>query len=179
MKTDELISIFKAGVDAVNPYRLVLQFLKIEGNNLNIGNISYDLNQFNNILVIGAGKATASMAQAVEEVIGDKISNGLITVKYGHTRSLKKIKQIEAGHPLPDEAGVKGTGEILKLLTGFDEKTPVICLLSGGGSSLLVSPANGITLNEKKEVNKLLLSSGARIDEINAVRKHLSRVKGG
>jgi len=179
MKTDELISIFKAGVDAVNPYRLVLQFLKIEGNNLNIGNISYDLNQFNNILVIGAGKATASMAQAVEEVIGDKISNGLITVKYGHTRSLKKIKQLEAGHPLPDEAGVKGTEEIFKLLEGADEKSLVICLLSGGGSALLVSPLDGIILDEKKEVNRFLLSVGARIDEINTVRKHLSNVKGG
>ena len=179
MKTDELISIFKAGIDAVNPYRLVLQFLKIEGNNLNIGNISYDLNQFNNILVIGAGKATASMAQAVEEVIGDKISNGLITVKYGHTRSLKKIKQLEAGHPLPDEAGVKGTEEIFKLLEGADEKSLVICLLSGGGSALLVSPLDGIILDEKKEVNRFLLSVGARIDEINTVRKHLSNVKGG
>ncbi|OGV97829.1 MAG: hypothetical protein A2W75_10025 [Nitrospinae bacterium RIFCSPLOWO2_12_39_15] len=179
MKTDELISIFKAGIDAVNPYRLVLQSLKVEGNILNIGNISYDLNQFNNILVIGAGKATASMAQAVEEVIGDKISNGLITVKYGHTRSLKKIKQLEAGHPLPDEAGVKGTEEIFKLLEGADEKSLVICLLSGGGSALLVSPLDGIILDEKKEVNRFLLSVGARIDEINTVRKHLSNVKGG
>src|SRR3990170_8192014 len=179
MKTDELISIFKAGIDAVNPYRLVLQSLKVEGNVLNIGNISYDLNQFNNILVIGAGKATASMAQAVEEVIGDKISNGLITVKYGHTRSLKKIKQLEAGHPLPDEAGVKGTEEIFKLLEGADEKSLVICLLSGGGSALLVSPLDGIILDEKKEVNRFLLSVGARIDEINTVRKHLSNVKGG
>src|SRR3989338_5759324 len=179
MKTDELISIFKAGIDAVNPYRLVLQSLKVEGNILNIGNISYDLNQFNNILVIGAGKVTASMAQAVEEVIGDKISNGLITVKYGHTRSLKKIKQLEAGHPLPDEAGVKGTEEIFKLLEGADEKSLVICLLSGGGSALLVSPLDGIILDEKKEVNRFLLSVGARIDEINTVRKHLSNVKGG
>src|SRR3990167_8458894 len=158
MKTDELISIFKAGVDAVNPYRLVLQFLKIEGNNLNIGNISYDLNQFNNILVIGAGKATASMAQAVENILGDRISRGVIVVKYEHTSPLKKIKQLEAGHPLPDEAGVKGTEEILRLLEGADEKTLVICLLSGGGSALLVSPSEGITLNEKKEVNRLLRS---------------------
>ena len=179
MKTDELISIFKAGIDAVNPYRLVLQSLKVEGNILNIGNISYDLNQFNNILVIGAGKATASMAQAVEEVIGDKISNGLITVKYGHTRSLKKIKQLEAGHPLPDEAGVKGTEEIFKLLEGADEKSLVICLLSGGGSALLVSPSEGITLNDKIETTRLLLSAGADIEGLNTVRKHLSKVKGG
>ena len=179
MKTDELISIFKAGIDAVNPYRLILQSLKVEGNILNIKDVSYDLNQFNNIIVIGAGKATASMAQAVEKVIGDKISDGLIVVKYEHTSPLKKIRQIEAGHPLPDEAGLKGTEEILKLLEGADEKTLVICLLSGGGSALLVSPLDGITLDEKKEVNRFLLSVGARINEVNAVRKHLSKIKGG
>ena len=106
MKTDELISIFKAGVDAVNPYKLILQSLKIDCNILNIKDVSYDLSRFNNIIVIGAGKATASMAQAVEEVIGDKISDGLIVVKYEHTSPLKKIRQIEAGHPLPDEGGL-------------------------------------------------------------------------
>lgn len=179
MKTDELLSIFKACIDAVNPYRLILQSLKIDGNILNIGSVSYDLSRFNNILVIGAGKATAAMAQAVEEFIGDKISGGLINVKYGHTYPLKKIRQIEAGHPLPDEAGVKGTEEILKLIRGADENTLVICLLSGGGSALLVSPADGITFEEKIEVTKLLLSSGARIDEINTIRKHLSKIKGG
>ena len=179
MKTDELISIFKAGIDAVNPYRLVLQSLKVEGNILNIKDVSYDLNQFNNILVIGGGKATAPMAQAVENILGDRIGKGCIVVKYGHTSPLKKIRQIEAGHPLPDEAGVKGTEEILRLLEGADEKTLVICLLSGGGSALLVSPLDGITLDEKKEVNRFLLSVGARINEVNAVRKHLSKIKGG
>src|SRR3989304_4425693 len=179
MKTDELISIFKAGVDAVSPYKLILQSLKIDCNILNIKDVSYDLSRFNNIIVIGAGKATASMAQAVENILEDRIGDGLIVVKYEHTSPLKKIKQLEAGHPLPDEAGVKGTEEILRLLEGADEKTVVICLLSGGGSALLVSPLDGITLDEKKEVNRLLLSAGARIDEINTVRKHLSKIKGG
>src|SRR3989304_4405062 len=179
MKTDELISIFKAGVDAVSPYKLILQSLKIDCNILNIKDVSYDLSRFNNIIVIGAGKATASMAQAVENILEDRISNGLITVKYGHTRSLKKIKQLEAGHPLPDEAGVKGTEEIFKLLEGADEKTLVICLLSGGGSALLVSPSEGITLNDKIETPRLLPSAGADIEGLNTVRKHLSKVKGG
>jgi len=179
MKTDELISIFKAGIDAVNPYRLVLQSLKVEGNILNIKDVSYDLNQFNNILVIGGGKATAPMAQAVENILGDRIGKGCIVVKYGHTSPLKKIRQIEAGHPLPDEAGVKGTEEILRLLEGADEKTLVICLLSGGGSALLVSPSEGITLNDKIETTRLLLSAGADIEGLNTVRKHLSKVKGG
>ena len=157
----------------------ILQSLKIDCNILNIKDVSYDLSRFNNIIVIGAGKATASMAQAVEEVIGDKISDGLIVVKYEHTSPLKKIKQLEAGHPLPDEAGVKGTEEILRLLEGADEKTLVICLLSGGGSALLVSPSEGITLNDKIETTRLLLSAGADIEGLNTVRKHLSKVKGG
>src|SRR3972149_4463742 len=179
MKTDELISIFKAGVDAVNPYKLILQSLKIDCNILNIKDVSYDLSRFNNIIVIGAGKATASMAQAVENILGDRISRGVIVVKYEHTSPLKKIRQIEAGHPLPDEAGVKGTEEILRLLEGADEKTLVICLLSGGGSALLVSPSEGITLNDKIETTRLLLSAGADIEGLNTVRKHLSKVKGG
>ncbi|MEK6590469.1 MAG: glycerate kinase [Nitrospinota bacterium] len=174
-----LRTLFQAGIDAVNPHRLILRSLQFNGVSLNIRNTPYLLSRFNKIVVVGAGKATAPMAQAVEEAIGNKISDGLIIVKYGHTRPLKKIKQIEAGHPLPDEAGVKGTEEILKLLKGADEKTFIICLLSGGASSLMVSPAEGITLEEKQRATELLLSSGAMIDELNTVRKHLSKTKGG
>lgn len=179
MKTDEPISIFKASIDAVNPYRLILESLRFDGVSLNIRDTSYLLSRFNKIIVIGVGKATAPMAQALENILGDRIGKGFIVVKYGHTSPLKKIKQLEAGHPLPDESGIKGTEEILGLLRNADEKTLVICLLSGGGSALLVSPLNGITLDEKKEANRLLLSAGARIDEINTVRKHLSKIKGG
>lgn len=107
--------------------------------------LAYELHEFRKIVVVGAGKGTAPMAQAVEDILGNRIDDGVIIVKYGHTRPLNRIREIEASHPLPDEAGVKGTEEIIEILKEVDEKTLVICLLSGGGSALLVSPAEGIS----------------------------------
>ncbi len=179
MKRDEIYSIFQSGIEAVNPYKLVLQAINLNDNNLNIGGVFYDLNRFEDIVVVGAGKATSPMAQAVEKILGNRISKGLIVVKYGHTYPLQRIAQIEAGHPVPDEAGVKGTEEIIRLLKDADDKTFVVCFLSGGASSLLVSPVEGITIKEKQKVTELLLLSGAQVEELNTIRKHLSNVKGG
>jgi glycerate-2-kinase len=119
------------------------------------------------------------MARAVEDILGDRIEQGIIIVKYGHTGPLKKIVQREAGHPLPDEAGLRATAEVRELLKKAGEETLVICLFSGGASSLLVAPVDGITLDDKRAVTNLLLSAGATIQELNAVRKHCSSVKGG
>ena len=179
MKRKKLYSIFHAGVEAVNPYRLVLEAVRLDDRSLKIENISYDLNHFKNIIVIGGGKATAPMAQAIESILGRFITDGRIIVKYGHAAKLKRIKVMEASHPVPDEAGVKGTEEIIRMLKQADEDTLVICLISGGASALLVSPADSITLGDKKIVTELLLNAGASIDELNTVRKHLSQVKGG
>src|SRR3989337_1996940 len=179
MKRKELYSIFHAGVEAVNPYTLILQAVHLEDKRLIIGDASYDLNHFNNIMVIGAGKATAPMAKAMESVLGRFITDGRIIVKYGHAARLKRVKVTEASHPVPDEAGVKGTEDIIKMLKNADKETLVICLISGGASALLVSPADSITLGDKKIVTELLLKAGASIDELNTVRKHLSKVKGG
>ena len=179
MKRKKLYSIFHAGVEAVNPYRLVLEAVRLDDRSLKIENISYDLNHFKNIIVIGGGKATAPMAQAIESILGRFITDGRILLKYGHAAKLKRIKVMEASHPVPDEAGVKGTEEIIRMLKQADEDTLVICLISGGASALLVSPADSITLGDKKIVTELLLNAGASIDELNTVRKHLSQVKGG
>ena len=179
MKRKKLYSIFHAGVEAVNPYRLVLEAVRLDDRSLKIENISYDLNHFKNIIVIGGGKATAPMAQAIESILGRFITDGRIIVKYGHAAKLKRIKVMEASHPVPDEAGVKGTEEIIRMLKQADEKTLVICLISGGASALLVSPAPRITLGDKKIVTELFLKAGASIEELNTVRKHLSKVKGG
>ncbi len=138
-----------------------------------------DLKDFTRILVLGAGKATAAMAKAVEDVLLDRISDGMINVKYGYTESLKKINIVEAGHPIPDENGARGARKIVSLLKGVDEKTLVICLISGGGSALLPLPAGEIELKDKMKVTDLLLKCGADIVEINSIRKHLSGVKGG
>lgn len=173
------MEIFNAALTAVDPYTAVTRSVIIENNSLHAAGAAYDLDVYSRILLVGAGKATARMALAIEDAIGERITEGLIIVKKGHTAPLRAVKQIEAGHPLPDEAGVQGTQRILELVRRTDEKTLVICLLSGGGSSLLVAPHPGITLENKQRTTELLLKAGATIDELNTVRKHLSAVKGG
>ena len=133
-------------------------------------------------LVIGAGKGSAAMAKTVEEHWQGDIS-GLVVTRYEHgykpDDGCKKIEVIEASHPVPDEAGRKAAGRILAMVQGLTEDDLVICLISGGGSSLLALPAEGISLEQKQAVNKALLKSGATIFEMNCVRKHLSAIKGG
>ena len=175
----QLVDIFDSALKAVDPYNAVKKTIKVIDNKLSVNDLVYDLKDFSRVIVVGAGKGTAPMAKAVEELLGGRIGEGLIIVKHGHTLPLEKIRQIEASHPLPDRTGVEGTEGIMYRLKDADEKTLVICLLSGGGSALLVSPAEGISLKDKQITIDLLLKSGASIDELNAVRKHLSRVKGG
>ena len=176
---EQLRELFNAGLTAVDPYRAVTRALRIENGILTAGGSVYDLNGFDRVLVVGAGKAAAAMAAAVESILGGRIDRGAVVVKYGHGGKLSTIEQVEAAHPVPDNAGVQGTQRILELVRHADEKTLVICLLSGGGSALLVAPLPGITLEDKQRTTELLLRAGATIDELNAVRKHLSAVKGG
>lgn len=176
---ENLTLIFNAALAAVDPYSAVHNSSKVEGNCLYVAGNSYDLAAFNRIMVIGAGKAAARMALAIEELLGEKISAGLVIAKEGHTAPLKIIEQVEASHPVPNAAGLEGARRILEMAQAADEKTLVVCLLSGGASALLVSPAEGLTLQDKRQATDLLLKSGAAIDELNAVRKHLSAVKGG
>ncbi len=179
MKRTEIDDIFRRALDAADPYRAVMNHVSLSCGILSTGGAAYDLGRFARIIVIGAGKGTAQMAKAMEEILGDRIDQGIIIVKYGHGRLLEKITQREAGHPLPDESGMRATAGIRELLKAAGEESLVICLLSGGASSLLVAPAEGISLNDKRVTTELLLSSGADIHELNAVRKHLSSVKGG
>jgi hydroxypyruvate reductase len=131
------------------------------------------------IFVVGAGKASASMALGIEEALGSRISGGLLNVKYGHTAPLRYIELNECGHPLPDESGVAGARRIAAIAQSAQAGDLVICLISGGASALLPYPAGDLTLAEKQEVTRSLLACGANIHEINAVRKHLSGIKGG
>ena len=171
--------IFTAGLQAADPGRCVHRALSIEGNRIRICATDYPLDQLSRLLVVGAGKATPAMAAAVEETLADHISAGAINTKYEHSLPLIRIATTECGHPVPDQAGVAGTEKILSLLHDVDEHTLVLCLFSGGGSALLPAPADGLSLVDKQEATQLLLACGATIDEINAVRKHLSMVKGG
>ena len=174
-----LIGIFNAALAAVDPYRAVLKSAQVRDGCLYVDGIRYDLAAFDRIIAVGAGKATARMALAIETLLGERISAGLIVVKDGHTVPLAIIEQVEAAHPVPNEAGQAGTRRILEMVRAAGERTLVVCLLSGGASALLVAPVDGVSLQDKQEVTSLLLKAGASIDELNAVRKHLSAVKGG
>ncbi|MDE2886743.1 MAG: glycerate kinase [Gemmatimonadota bacterium] len=172
-------SIFESAVAAVDAQACLKRFVKLDGRTLRIGRVDYNLDSFERVLVVGTGKASPRMGVALEAELGDRISDGVINTKYGHAEPLDRVRIVECGHPVPDEAGVEGTGEILATLDGADDRTLVICLISGGGSALMPAPAEGISLQEKQDTTRLLLECGANIVELNAVRKHLSRVKGG
>jgi glycerate 2-kinase len=144
-----------------------------------VGSHRYDLQEIERVIIVGAGKASARMAVAIEEILGDLISGGLINVKYGHGEPLRKITVWEAGHPVPDQSGIEGARRLLALVKDANERDLVICLISGGGSSLLPQPTSGIDLLSKQETTRALLESGATIHQVNAVRKHISDIKGG
>ena len=171
--------IFLAGVQSVKPDKLIHDHLSLTGSSLKIGKKSFSLDEINKIYVVGAGKATAEMARATEEVLGSRIVEGHIVVKYGHTCDLKYIGVTEAGHPVPDDNGFRGTGKILGIANRAEENDIVICLLSGGGSALLADHPSDTSPGDIAQLNDILVKSGATINEMNAVRKHLSNVKGG
>src|ERR1043165_6044016 len=130
-------------------------------------------------IVVGAGKASASMAKAVEDHwLGGELS-GLIVTRYGHRVPCKQIEIVEAAHPVPDLAGREAAERVLRMVQGLTADDLVLCLISGGGSALLTLPAPGLTLQDKQAINRALLKSGANIAEMNCVRKHLSAIKGG
>lgn len=177
-------TIFLKALSAVNPSIILKDRIRIEKDYLRIKideNLekTFNLNTFHKIFVVGTGKASNSMALAIEEIFGNRITKGLITTKYGHLLPLKKTEIIEAGHPLPDQNGYEGAKKIQNLLKESGPNDLVIFLLSGGGSALLPFPAEGIGLKEKQEVTQLLLDCGADIKEINTIRKHISKMKGG
>jgi glycerate 2-kinase len=175
----QALAIFRAAVKAADPVEAVLRSFRLRDGSLEAGRRGYKLSRYDRIFVIGAGKASAAMAKAVERVLSRQISGGLINVKYGHTAKLKRIELNECGHPNPDEAGVRGAARIATIAEQAGERDLVICLISGGASALLPAPAPPVTLAEKQAITKLLLSCGADIREINAVRKHISSIKGG
>jgi len=177
-------TIFTRALAAVDPSKILKDRIRIERDRLLIktGTNSekvYDLKGVEKIFLVGTGKAASAMAQAIEEIFEDRITRGIITTKYGHLLPLKKTEIVEAGHPLPDRKGYEGAKKIQRLLQESGPNDLVIFLLSGGGSALLPFPANHIDLKEKQEVTQFLLDCGADIKEINTIRKHISRIKGG
>jgi glycerate 2-kinase len=171
--------IFMAGVKSADPADGIKTNVRLHDDYLQIADRSYRLSNIRNILVVGCGKAAAKMALAIEDLLGDRVSGGIVVVKYGYALSLERIKVVEAGHPIPDEAGVDGAHQIIELVRTAGEDDLVLLLISGGGSALFPAPADGLTLAEKQRTTQMLLQSGATIQEVNAVRKHISKLKGG
>lgn len=174
-----LEEVFMAGLKAVDPEEAVKRHVRLIGNRLEVGECAYRLDSFEKIIVTGCGKGTAPMAKAIEDILGDRLTEGWITVKYGHGVPLKKVRVIEAGHPVPDEAGLEATRFILDRLSECADKDLVLCAFSGGGSALSPAPRAPLELGEKQETTKLLLECGATIFELNSIRKHMSASKGG
>ncbi|MBN2735537.1 MAG: glycerate kinase [Spirochaetales bacterium] len=175
------MDIFKAGLLAVSPEKAVMNHLSVKNNTLAAGGLKIALSGFKQIYVLGAGKASAHMARALELLLEKQSLPwlGHVVVKDGHSVPLRHIKITEAAHPVPDYRGLEASESILSDLQNCGEETLVVSLMSGGGSSLLPCPAGALTLDDLKRATDLLLASGAGIHEINSVRKHLSRVKGG
>ena len=188
---EHLEAIFRAALDRVDPYRMIIDHLGMEDGRLVVdvedGRHEIDLTPFRRIVVSGAGKASARMALAVERVLGERISEGLVVVKYGHSEPLARIEVVESGHPTPDANGVAAARRIADLARRADEHTLILNLISGGGSALLPSPLihdQGpfpvrLQLADKQAITGALLACGADIFAINCVRKHLSGIKGG
>ena len=176
---DIALQCLEQAVNAVEPTRLIKATVKVKNDQLQVEGYTFDLGKFKHIYVVGGGKAGAKMAQAIEEILGKYVTAGVVNIPYGTSQKTNVIELNEASHPVPDEAGVAGTFRIMALAEQAKKDDLVICLISGGGSSLMPLPHEGISLKDKQALTNALLKSGAAITEINAVRKHLSDFKGG
>ena len=172
--------IWSAALRAVNPELAVRSCVRRRGSRLTVGSRRIELDEVEDVWIVGAGKAAAPMAQALERVLGKRVSGGMLVTKYGHGLPLKRISLLEAGHPLPDANGLAAGEQLIRFVhENVKPADLVFCLLSGGGSALLVAPAAGISLEDKLECTRRLLRAGASIHEMNSIRKHLSAIKGG
>ncbi len=172
--------IWSAGIGAVEPEAAIRRFVARRGNILRVCDHRIDLTRTGRVWILGTGKAAAPMARAMEGIMGKHLAGGLVVTKYGHGLSLARTELLEAGHPLPDPNSVSAAARMESFTRNrVGPGDLVFGLLSGGGSSLLVAPAEGVTFEDKVECTRVLLNAGASIHEMNAVRKHLSRIKGG
>ena len=179
MVRHDAVEIFFAAVSSVQPAQLLAKHLLVQDDSLLIGGTSIPKTEINNIYVIGAGKAVAAMAVETEKILGRYITDGLVVTKYHHSLPCKKIIVIEAAHPVPDENGIAAVEKTKQLLQKVGKNDIVICLISGGASALWCDLPEGISLQDMQVISNALLKSGASIEEMNAVRKHFSTIKGG
>jgi glycerate 2-kinase len=176
----DAIEIFRAALAAANAGNAVRKHLSVQSNSIKAGTVRLPLRNINRMFLVGAGKAAVQMAASVEEIVGTRLTRGMVVTKQGHaTVPLNRVEIIEAGHPIPDQAGVRASGTIRALLRELNARDLVLVAISGGASALLSAPAEPITLHAKQKTTDLLLRAGATIHELNAVRKHISTLKGG
>ena len=171
--------IMSAALEAADPDRAVRAALTREDKALKVGGQTFELDEFNNVYIIAFGKAAPAMASAARQVIGDALKGGIVVSKYKTAHDLGGLSLHIAGHPVPDECSKFAGDAILSLLSTCSANDLVLFLISGGGSALITSPVDGVSLADLQELTSLLLSSGARIDEINTLRRALDRIKGG
>lgn len=175
----DLLSILEEVIENINPEKIITDSVFLRGDELKIKDKTFDLKKFKNIYVVGAGKATYYMAHALEKILGDKITQGLINIPQILGEKLKYIDINIASHPIPNRSGVEGSKKILKITEKANKEDLIITLISGGGSALMPLPIEEISLGDLKSVSSLLVKSKASIEEINIVRKHISQIKGG
>ncbi|MDH5481507.1 MAG: glycerate kinase [Candidatus Bathyarchaeota archaeon] len=166
-------------LNSADPKQIMKSKVLLKNSSLQVDRYRFDLKKFKNIYVIGGGKASGSMAEALEQILGRYITSGLVNVPHGSKKSTKIIRLHEASHPVPDEAGVEGTRRMLEIAEQAEEDDLVMCLISGGGSSLMPMPRGEISIVHKRKLTNALLKCGATINEINTIRKHISDFKGG
>ena len=173
------VDIIDSALTAANPRAAVDRLLHVDGDSLTIGTLELDLGGYERVFILGAGKASRGIAEALEGKLGDRISGGVLVLKHGDTANLKNVEVIHAAHPVPDQNSYRGARRVMDLAEGFTKKDLVFAGITGGSSALLALPVDGVTLEDKQRVNQLLLLTGADIFQINCVRKHLSQIKGG
>jgi glycerate 2-kinase len=169
----------ESAVNAVDPGQIVKSRLSLKNSMLKVNGYSFDLEKFRNVYVVGGGKASGSLAEALEQILGKHITAGFVNIPHGNKHKTKIVELHEASHPIPDQSGVEGTQRMLEIAEHAKKDDLVICLVSGGGSSLMPLPRDGISITDKRSITEALLKSGATINEINTVRKHISDFKGG
>jgi glycerate 2-kinase len=173
-----VLKVIELALEQVNSYNLVKEQIKLD-NELRIGPFNYDLRKIEDMFVVGGGKQVTFVASALEEALGDRIREGLVVEKKGWGCETKRIRVVEGGHPLPDGGSVKGARELIRIARKAEKDDLVIVCVTGGCTSLTMLPPEGITLGDVREVSRLMLDSGAPIEDTNTVRKHLSQLGGG
>ncbi|MFP4536193.1 MAG: glycerate kinase [Spirochaetaceae bacterium] len=184
---ENIASVLEAALQRVDPARMLPKLLSADDDGIAVASgeepLRFPFSHYSRIMVLGIGKAAAQMAAVVEKILGERIDGGAVLTKYGHGETLSRLKLFEAGHPIPDEEGVKAAREIERMAEEADEHTLCITLISGGGSALLVNPFHDerteVSLQDIQQTTKDLLACGALIQEINCIRKHISHLKGG